>query len=252
MEQIKALVHSLKEERSKDKILLILQQINDLLVTDYMLELKNGMQIYPLDVESYFYTDEFSTYSKMHRDELQKNHFGKLYFHRTKKKREFRYKSHGGVDLCLSDDDSFYLGILLRRAKFVNEQSYTKVNKGKGLLRVKDPSIEDGPNNLAKRILRNLGTGHYIDKKYEELTESEKREKLEFNKGICALEDEVVLKRVSENSRCPSQIDSSPIHLPIDMASKALVDSMLDSSTSAECNFRPRSQVNLKLVNRKR
>jgi len=38
MEKIKALAHSLKGQKSKDEVVSILQQINDLIITEYMIE----------------------------------------------------------------------------------------------------------------------------------------------------------------------------------------------------------------------
>ncbi len=98
-----------KEDTSKDEIVKILQQINYLFLNT---ELKiNGITIIPLETEIYYHNEKQKTIFEdrmIHKDKLQKNHFGKPYFHRY------------GVDICLSDGD-YYLSVLLRTVKINNK-----------------------------------------------------------------------------------------------------------------------------------
>jgi hypothetical protein len=63
---------------------------------------------------------------------VAKNRFGKLYFHRgsSEKENSFLY-DRGGFDVCLSDSDYYYFGILIRSAWINHEE---KPVCGPGLL----------------------------------------------------------------------------------------------------------------------
>lgn len=115
-----------------------LQNINKMVVTDYMCELSNGLMIYPIEVESYYenfnFSDEF-----VHKNILQKDRFGKFYIHRTVKTQESKYKkgTREGIDICLSDNSEFHYGMLIRSAIFSNG------------------NIIFGPSNVCKFIREN-------------------------------------------------------------------------------------------------
>ena len=184
MEKIKALAHSLKGQKSKDEVVSILQQINDLIITEYMIELKNGVRMYPIEVESYFYEDKVFADPYTHGNEMQKNRFGKLYFHRFGDFKTGTFKSRnprrGGVDICLSDDEGFYLGVLIRAAKF-----------GLAELRIG-----------TRRVLDQLISGFNLG------TDMEKEDKL------IELEEESCLKRAMDDPRKHAPIKLPLIELP--------------------------------------
>lgn len=95
------------------------------------------MRIYPVEVEAYYryigFNDEF-----VHGNELQKNNYGKFYIHHAGKTgvKEAKYKAgtRKGIDICLSNSDDFYYGVLIRSAKFNLE------------------NIVFGPNNVCEFI----------------------------------------------------------------------------------------------------
>lgn len=97
-----------------------LQKINELLVTNYMFELSNGLRIYPVEVEAYSKKIEFDD-NFVHANILQKNNYGKFYIHRVGKagteKSVYKTGTRKGIDICLSDSDDFYYGVLIRSIK---------------------------------------------------------------------------------------------------------------------------------------
>lgn len=98
----------------------ILQEINHLVLTEYMIKLKD-VCVYPIEIEVYYYDETSFVDGYVHKNELQKNRFGKLYFHRKSKNKEGRFLLYrGGVDICLSNSDSFYLSILIRGIRINN------------------------------------------------------------------------------------------------------------------------------------
>jgi hypothetical protein len=81
MEDIKNLVGSLLCSHEKGEKVRIMQEVNRLLVSEYMLRIKN-VCIYPTEVESYYFGDSFKD-GYTHNAEDQRNRFGELYFHHS-------------------------------------------------------------------------------------------------------------------------------------------------------------------------
>jgi hypothetical protein len=137
-----------------------LQKINHAILTDYMIQIDDSFRLYPIEVEAYYYHKDKFKDPYTHRSELQKNRFGKLYFHRAtkakKKEDTISWGKFGGVDICLSSPGEYYLGILIRSA-WINEE--------------KEPVC--GPNLLKKRIIR-----HYTGKKDDNKITPEEFEKI--------------------------------------------------------------------------
>ena len=121
MEKLKAKVQELEKTHDKKKQIHILQDINNLLLTEY--EIRIGEHIIePLLVEAYYYNeatgfddDSVHAANKIYNYELaktrQKNHFGELYVHKGTK---------DGLDIVLSDGD-YYLSFLIKNALIDND-----------------------------------------------------------------------------------------------------------------------------------
>ena len=87
----------------------ILRKIGALLIRDCQIHVLDTV-IQPLWVEAYYFRADFFPDLNTHRSPLQKNRFGRLYFHR---------RGYGGLDLCLSDSEDAWLSFLLK-ASLVN------------------------------------------------------------------------------------------------------------------------------------
>ncbi len=116
MEDLKNLVVGLKNEQDEGEQIKILQQINEFLLTRYVIQIGN-LEIEPLLVEAYYYDGGVSGFKdeNCHKQPKQKGeeNFGKLYFHK---------KGYGGVDLCLSHGD-YYLSFLLKCSRIKNHDT---------------------------------------------------------------------------------------------------------------------------------
>lgn len=99
----------------------LLQNVNSLIIKQYHLRIGN-LQIYPIEVESYYYHSKQFPDPYVHNNELQSNRLGKLYFHRygIQAQHEIKKENRAGMDICLSDSENYYYGILIRMAKVVN------------------------------------------------------------------------------------------------------------------------------------
>lgn len=100
---IRRLVDELKEA-SGDAQITLLQEMGGALINDYRLE-AFGVVLEPLWVEAYYYHRERFPDENIHMRAKQKNRFGQLYFHE---------RGYGGLDICLSDSDDYYLSFLLK------------------------------------------------------------------------------------------------------------------------------------------
>ena len=118
MEQLKILVDKLEklEGINEDESIKLLQQINQQLLTEYVIQV-DDMIIEPLLVEAYYYhagkfedTNTHGYGNEMCR-KMQSNRFGQLYFHRT---------GYGGLDLCLSMGEDYCLSFLLKNSLVSN------------------------------------------------------------------------------------------------------------------------------------
>ena len=118
---LKTKIDNLLKEDTEEKIVLILQDIMYTLLSDYVFKIqgnKGFITIDPIEIEAYFFKEAcFEDYC-VHRNEKQKNNFGKLYVHKTKNN-HLKGGTRKGVDLCLSDSESYTLAFLIRSA-YVN------------------------------------------------------------------------------------------------------------------------------------
>ena len=126
------------EAASEAESIGILQKIGASLINDCQIRLP-GTVIEPLWVEAYYFRVDSFPDLNTHRSDRQRNRFGKLYFHR---------RGYGGVDLCLSDSDRWYLSFLLK-ATLVNGRFRTQ----KGILTI---SPDTGKTKAELEDLENI------------------------------------------------------------------------------------------------
>lgn len=124
MNTIKELIKKLVINIDKVEQIKLLQDLNLLLLHNYMLKIENDLILYPIELEAYYFHENNFPNTCVHKYKWQQNRYGKLYFHRAGKKDDaaFLYDS-GGFDICLSYSNEFYLGILIRAAWINNEES---------------------------------------------------------------------------------------------------------------------------------
>jgi hypothetical protein len=150
METLKKQVKTLVSTTEKDEQVKILQEINRLILKDYMIKLDDKFYLYPLEVEAYYYHETNFPDTTVHKNILQQNRFGQLYFHRAGRKKECSFLfDGGGVDICLSSGE-YYFGVLIRSA-WVNE----------------DEEPICGPGLLTRRIVQHI-TGKEVIESIEE------------------------------------------------------------------------------------
>ncbi|MCQ2327858.1 MAG: hypothetical protein MJZ59_00695 [Paludibacteraceae bacterium] len=139
MDILKNKIQNLLSFVGQNDIEVALQNVLDTFVCFYHLQI-NGHQVYPTEVEAYYYQNGIFEDACVHRNELQTNHYGQLYVHRAKKNgtKDDKYKGRAGVDVCLSDG-SYTFAVLLRGIEVNNE-------------------IILGPINVRKMLLKLLGT----------------------------------------------------------------------------------------------
>lgn len=184
MEHIKSFVNQLCICSNKLEQVKILQEINELFLTRYMLEIDENFRLYPIEVETYYYNNTNFPDTCVHKNDLQKNRFGKLYFHRASPSKEspFLYDG-GGFDICLSDSENFYLGILIRSA-WINSEEIPVC----------------GPGLLTRRLVKYICKDESISK----ITEKEKV-------AICKLEenDSIIIEATDDKRQKSSPIFNS-------------------------------------------
>ena len=136
MKDLKILIKELEKISNKDDIVTQLQKINKCFLQSYMI-IVDDLKIYPIEVESYYYKKFIFEDSICHKNELQKNRYGKLYFHRKSKVKDGKISTgYGGVDICLSLGN-YFLSILIRSA-YINNQN----------------KIECGINKILQKVLK--------------------------------------------------------------------------------------------------
>ena len=115
-------IEKLKKTSIKASQVETLQKINKLFLTEYMLKIDDDFVLYPIEVEAYYYHENNFPDTCVHKYQWQQNRFGKLYFHRAGKNTDaaFLYDG-GGIDVCLSNSNDFFLGILIRGA-WINQE----------------------------------------------------------------------------------------------------------------------------------
>ena len=92
------------EDASEAEAIEVLQKMGEFLINGCQIRVLDTV-IEPLWVEAYYFRADSFPDLNTHRSDRQRNRFGRLYFHR---------RGYGGVDLCLSDSDRWYLSFLLK------------------------------------------------------------------------------------------------------------------------------------------
>ena len=121
-----------------DDIIPILQKINEYFLRNYEIHIDENLIIRPIETEIYFANTNGCYDGMCHMNELQKGfikdengkaeeRFGKLYFHRYKNSTTSNL-CRGGVDVCISNSEKYYLSILIRGA-YINNQLFCGINK---------------------------------------------------------------------------------------------------------------------------
>ena len=107
----------------------------------------NGIEIFPKEIEIYYYQKKVFEDGSVHRNELQSNRPNHFYIHRNGLNCENPYKprNRAGVDFVISNRDNVYYSYLLRSAV------------------VADGNPIVGPNNLLKAISEKSGLSKYSD-----------------------------------------------------------------------------------------
>lgn len=140
---------------NKSYMALNLQKINEKFITEYKIVINHNnrnLTIIPIETEIYFskVLSEKPDDGMCHMNDLQKgkdkngnDRFGKLYFHRYHQKNKNDDTNtikctRGGVDVCISNSENYYLSILIRSA-FING--------------TEKENLCSGINNICKEIL---------------------------------------------------------------------------------------------------
>ncbi len=173
MNELEELVRELEQAVDEESIIAKLQAINAMILSKCMLEIDNSYFLYPTEVEAYYYKEPEFMDECVHCNDLQSgDRFGKLYFHRRGKTKdeEIRFPKYTGMDLCLSLNKSYYLGVLIRNA-YINSSDF-----------------EYGPTRLLRKVVYHICKEDNIQKLSQE------------QKGkLCSQEDQVVLKPTDDN-----------------------------------------------------
>lgn len=105
MKKLQKIIEKLEKESNKEKQEIVLQEIGQLLLTEYVIQI-GDIEVYPLWVEAYYYNEKNFPDPFVHRDDKQME-CNVLYFHhKTDDQRN-------GVDICLSNGN-YYLSFLLK------------------------------------------------------------------------------------------------------------------------------------------
>ena len=167
MNNLEIVIEKLKNTSNKESQIKILQEINILLLTQYILKIDDSFILYPIEIEIYYYNHNFKD-DTVHGSELQKNRFGKLYFHRKGQSGDNKILfSRSGLDICLSNSNEFFFGVLIRSARINNEEN-----------------MINGPQLLAQRVYRHICK----DENLENLSEENRLTLVAYEKKTIALE----------------------------------------------------------------
>lgn len=139
MENMKDLLEGIKTVKNREEQIQILQEINQLLLTQYTLVIDDDFVIHPIEIEAYYSGYGFED-DTVHGNELQKNRFGKFYFHRKGQAADNKILfTRSGIDICLSDSNEYTFGVLIRSAR-INQEN----------------TIIAGPQLLAQRVYKHI------------------------------------------------------------------------------------------------
>ena len=129
----------------KAEIESLLQQTTAQLLHHYKIRARET-ELYPIELESYFYRAGVFEDPYVHTNELQMNHFGELYVHRRGKDATSPYKMDNRVcmGISLSVNANYYYSALIRSAVFA------------------DGSMVFGPNNVLMHFMRSVNASARI------------------------------------------------------------------------------------------
>ena len=125
LEQIYTEVEKLKELKIHEQIIETLQNIEKIILNEYIIKI-NDIIIEPVLIEMYYFNqnifEDYSVHASHHSSSYiyersrQKNHFGELYVHK---------QVGDGIDVCLSFSDDFYLSFLIKNG-YINGNFLTQ------------------------------------------------------------------------------------------------------------------------------
>ena len=149
---MKEMLAQLATTTQKAEIESVLQQTTAQLLHHYKIRARE-VELYPIELESYFYRAGVFEDPYVHTNELQMNHFGELYVHRRGKEATSPYKMDNRVcmGISLSVSTGYYYSALIRSAVFA------------------DGSMVFGPNNVLMHFMRsvnasaNILDAHFFD-----------------------------------------------------------------------------------------
>jgi hypothetical protein len=152
---LEALIHGLLESKNVEDIVLRLQEINDVFVNHSYFNLGN-IEIFPIEVESYLYHPQWFPDTYSHINELQRNRFFYPYLHRKGNyaKNKIISGSRGGMDIVLSNNNSYHFGLLIRMVEVLIEGehlTFAGPAKFKNFLLQKMDKIEELPIEIRNR-----------------------------------------------------------------------------------------------------
>ncbi len=104
----------------------------------------NGLNIYPKEIEMYYFKEGEFEDSSVHRNELQKNNKNHFYVHRYGLTKSDKYKggNRAGLDFVVSDETNTYYSYLIRSAVIIDKQIIGPNNVLKNILEVSKLSCE--------------------------------------------------------------------------------------------------------------
>ena len=125
--------------RDDDEVVSALQGATAELLLRYALKV-DGLTIYPLELESYYWRKNLFEDPYVHLNPLQRNRFGHLFIHRSGRSADSPYNRglRSCVSIVLSDTDDYYYSVLVRSAVF------------------SDGVSSFGPNNVLRHMLELL------------------------------------------------------------------------------------------------
>lgn len=165
-----------KVHENQDVILRLQNETKSLLL-NYELRLK-GISIILKEIEVYFYKNEVFEDNSVHKNELQKNHFGHLYIHRWGVKESDSYKGgrYPGIDYVVSTKQDEYYSYLIRSAVvdgeiIVGPHKVLEALKDKTQLsekEIEESQIERIPHISQSQVLfsKRINLGKKVEEKY--------------------------------------------------------------------------------------
>ena len=119
--ELEQIIEKLGTLQNGDTIVKSLQETTNLLLNRYCFSIE-GITLYPIELESYFYRAGVFEDPYVHSNELQMNHFGEFYVHRRGQSANDAYKMDNRVcvGISLSAADTYYYSALIRSAVFAD------------------------------------------------------------------------------------------------------------------------------------